>query len=159
MVSHPVFNRLLKIVAAKLHIQDETSASLLSHPVVTCTALEASAWITILCGALEHSGDAALPLIADIERIILASLRSAEKEVYKAGAALLGKLLRALSSVYPINYGPYDGAESLLSVPIGERKISPERWYVPADVTMICCRNLMIKFLKHAEVRFIFVYH
>lgn len=152
MVSHPVFNRLLKIVASKLQIQDEASASLLSHPVVTCTALEASSWITILCGALEHSGDAALPLIADIERIILASLRSAEKQIYKAGASLLGKLLRALSSVYPINYGPYDGAESLLNVPIGERKISPERWYVPADVAMICCRNLMIKFLKHAEV-------
>jgi hypothetical protein len=71
MVSHPVFNRLLKIVAAKLHIQDETSASLLSHPVVTCTAFEASVWITVLCGALEHSGDAALPLIADIALFFL----------------------------------------------------------------------------------------
>jgi hypothetical protein len=156
MVSHPIFNRLLKIVASKLEIQDEASTSTLSHPVVTCTALEASAWITVLCEALEHSGDAALSLITDIERIILASLRSAEKQIYKAGAALLSKLLRALSSVYPINYGPYDGAESLSSVPIGERKISPERWYVPADVSMICCRNLMTKFLKHAEVTFFF---
>ncbi len=152
MVSHPVFNRLLKLVTCKLDIQDETSASLLTHPVVTCTALEASTWITILCGALEHSGDAALSLISEIERIIIASLRSAEKKIYKSGAKLLSKLLRALSSVYPINYGPYDDAESVLNVPIGKRRLSSNRWYVPADVSMISCRNLMIKFLKHSEV-------
>ncbi len=152
MVSHAVLNRLLKLVAVKLDIQEEPGSGLLTHPVVTCPASEATAWITVLYGALEHSGAAALSFFPDIERIIVASLRSAEKKVFKAGAVMLSKLLRALSSVYPINYGPYAGAETLSNVPIGERQLSGERWYIPADAAMISCRNLMIKFLKHAEV-------
>ena len=152
MVSHPVLNRLLKLVATKLDIQEEPGSSPLTHPVVTCPASEAAAWITILFGALEYSGAAALSHFPDIERIIIASLRSAEKKIFKVGAELLSKLLRALSSVYPINFGPYAGADTLSNVPIGERQLSGERWYVPADAAMISCRNLMIKFLKHAEV-------
>ncbi len=153
MVSHPVLTRLLKIVVANLNIQDELGSGLLTHPTVTCNASEASSWMIILCGALDHSGDAALSLFPDFERIIIACLRSAEKTIFKSGAKLLGKLLRALSSAYPINYGPYAGAEYLTDVPIEQRQLSG-RWYVPSDIAMISCRNLMIKFLKHAEVRF-----
>ncbi len=152
MVSHPVLGRLLKVVSAKLEILDEPSSSLLPRPAITCVPLEATAWITVLCGALEHSGNAALSLFSEIERIIIASLRNAERKIFKAGAELLGKLLRALSSVYPTNYGPYAGAEYLSDVPIEKRQLSGERWHVPADIAMISCRNLMIKFLKHAEV-------
>jgi hypothetical protein len=153
MVSHPVLARLLKIAVSNLDIQDEPGTSLLTHPTVTCNASEASSWMIILCAALEHSGDAALSLFPDFERIIIACLRSAEKKIFKSGAKLLGKLLRALSSVYPINYGPHAGAEFLSDVSIEKRQLSG-RWYVPSDIAMISCRNLMIKFLKHAEVRF-----
>jgi hypothetical protein len=153
MVSHPVLVRLLKIVVSNLDIQDEPGTSQLTHPTVTCTASEASSWMSILCGALDHSGDAALSLFPDFERIIIACLRSAEKKIFKSGAKLLNKLLRALSSVYPINYGPHAGAEFLSDVPVEKRQLS-SRWYVPSDIAMISCRNLMIKFLKHAEVRF-----
>jgi hypothetical protein len=107
----------------------------------------------ILCAVLEHSGDAALSRFPDFERIIIACLRSAENFFFKSGAKLLGKLLRALSSVYPINCGPHAGAEFLSDVSIEKRQLSG-RWYGPSDIAMLYCRNLMIKFLKHAEVRF-----
>ncbi len=153
MVSHTVLGRLLKVILAKLDIKDEpSSSSLLTRPVVTCTPSEGAAWISILCGALEHSGDAALSLFSQLERIITASLRSAETKIFKSGAQLLDKVLKALSGVYPTNYGPYVGAESVSDVPIGKRLLSVGRWYVPTDSAMIFCRNLMIKFLKHAEV-------
>ena len=101
---------------------------------------------------MDHSGDAALSLFPVFKRIIVVCLRSAE-EKFKNGSKLLSKLLRAFSSVYPINYGPHAGAEFLSDITLKKRQLS-SRWYVPFDVSMISCRNLMIKFWKHAEVRF-----
>ena len=133
MVSHPVLARPVKIAVSNLDIQDEPGTSLLTHPTVTCNASEASSWMIILCAVLEQYGDAALSLFPDFERIIIACLRSAKNFFFKSGAKLLGKLLRALSSVYPINCGPH---EFLSDVSIEKRQLSG-RWYVPSDIAMM----------------------
>jgi hypothetical protein len=70
---------------------------------------------------LDHSGDAAASLFPVFKRIIVVCLRSAE-EKFKNGSKLLSKLLRAFSSVYPINYGPHAGAGFFSDITLDKRQ-------------------------------------